>query len=84
MTELQQSLIEFIATHTEVRGESPSLIDIGHGFQSRPNASLLRSLEALVALGQVRLVHGRWQISTHEAQLHFDLTERAPAGSPLQ
>ena len=82
MTELQQTLLDFIAAHQEERGEAPSSDEIGRAFRYRNDTTVVRSLEALAAAGHVAQGHGRWRLRGPVVQLHLELKRDAPGGLP--
>ena len=47
MTELQQTLLDFIAAHQEARGGALSGEEIARAFRYRNDTTVLRSVEAL-------------------------------------
>ena len=82
MTELQQTLRDFIAAHQEARGEPPSGDEIVRAFRYRNDTTVIRSLEALAVAGHVALREGRWRLQGPVVQLHLELKGDAPAGLP--
>lgn len=82
MTELQQTLLDFIAAHQEAHSEAPLSDQIGRAFRYRNDTTVIRALETLAAAGYVEQSLGRWRLKGPVVQLHLELKGDAPAGLP--
>ena len=82
MTELQQTLLDFIATHQEARGEAPSSGEIARALRYWNATTVVRSLAALAAAGHVAQSQGRWRLKGPVVQLHLALNGDDRAGLP--
>ncbi len=83
MTDLPQSLLQFVRLHSESRPEGPSIVEVLTVFRYHSEATLRRALAAHVAAGQLVEQGNRWQCRISPTQLQLGLCEAEAVGTAV-